>query len=325
MTGPAEARRHADLPPLAEEYLQVLQVERALSPLTLREYAYDLRAFCRWLAAQRHKPPEALELADFAAVDRPLLRRWLQELDRRQLALATRARKLAAVGGLFKLLVADGRLPRDPFAGLPRPGRGERHRRVVIYLSEAEAERLLQTIPSSEGLTARQAALHRWLADRDLALVVVLLYQGLRIGEAARLRLGDVDFREGSLRVLGKGDKERIVPLHPRSAEALRRYLERWRGPRRPREPRDPLWWTLRGTPLTRGAAQKAVKRHLVRAGLWRASAHKLRHTFGTRLADAGVDLLLIRDLMGHASVATTQVYTHVQRRRLRDAIERLR
>jgi len=106
--------------------------------------------------------------------------------------------------------------------------------------------------------------------------------------------------------------------------EALHQYLQAWPGPGKPKAPQDPLWWTLTGQPLTKNAAQVAVKRHLTRAGLWRASAHKLRHTFGTRLAEAGVDLLVIKDLLGHATVATTQIYAHVAQQHLREAIEKL-
>src|SRR5690606_34600966 len=127
-----------------------------------------------------------------------------------------------------------------------------------------------EVVRSDEGLTPRQIPTQRRLQDRDYALITLLLYQGLRIGEASRLRLGDVDFADATVRVLGKGDKERLLPLHNRSLEALTRYLDTWDGRRRPEQPQDPFWWTLHGRPLTRDAARAMVKRHLVRAGLWR-------------------------------------------------------
>ncbi|HEY8415287.1 MAG TPA: tyrosine-type recombinase/integrase [Thermaerobacter sp.] len=316
--------RDAPLPEPMEQYLESKRVERGLSHSTLAEYRRDLVDFCRWLADRRRKSLDRLGGEDLAAVDRDLARKWLAHLDDRHLAPATRARRLSSVGGCFRWLAAEGLIPRDPFASLERPIAGERHKRLPMYLSEAEAERLLRTVLSDEGLTPRQKAHHARLKERDYALITVLLYQGLRIGEAVSLRLGDVDFQEGTVRVIGKGDKERLLPLHRRTRDALEHYLRSWPGPRKPKAPQDPLWWTLTGRPLTKNAAQVAVKRHLMRAGLWRASAHKLRHTFGTRLAEAGVDLLVIKDLLGHATVATTQIYAHVAQRRLREAMERL-
>jgi len=315
----------APLPEPMEQYLESKRVERGLSHSTLAEYRRDLLDFCRWLAGRRGKALDGLGAEDLAAVDRHLARKWLAHLDDRDLAPATRARRLSSLGGCFKWLAAEGWIPRDPFASLERPIAGERHKRLPMYLSEAEAERLLRTVLSDEGLTPRQKAHHARLKERDYALITTLLYQGLRIGEAVGLRLGDVDFQEGTVRVIGKGDKERLLPLHRRTREALQHYLRAWPGPRKPKAPQDPLWWTLAGRPLTKNAAQVAVKRHLMRAGLWRASAHKLRHTFGTRLAEAGVDLLVIKDLLGHATVATTQIYAHVAQKRLREAMERLR
>ncbi|HEY8394824.1 MAG TPA: tyrosine-type recombinase/integrase [Thermaerobacter sp.] len=313
------------LPEPMEQYLESKRIERGLSHSTLAEYRRDLLDFCRWLSARRRKSLDQLGPDDLAAVDRDLARKWLAHLDERALAPATRARRLSSVGGCFKWLAAEGLIPRDPFARLERPIAGERHKRLPMYLSESEAERLLQTVLSDEGLSPRQKAHHARLKERDYALITLLLYQGLRISEAVGLRLGDLDFQDGTVRVIGKGDKERLLPLHRRSQGALQLYLRAWPGPRKPRAPQDPLWWTLSGRPLTKNAAQVAVKRHLTRAGLWRASAHKLRHTFGTRLAEAGVDLLVIKDLLGHATVATTQIYAHVAQGRLREAMERLR
>jgi len=268
-----------------EQYLESKRVERRLSRSSLQEYRRDLLDFCRWLAQRRRKSLDKLGPEDMAAVDRDLARKWLAYLDDRELAQTTRARPLSSVHGCFRWLAAEGIIPRDPFARLDRPIAGERHKRLPMYLSESEAERLLQTVLSDEGLTPRQKAHHARLKERDYALITLLLYQGLRISEAVNLRLGDMDFEEGTLRVVGKGDKERLLSLHRRTQEALQQYLQTWPGPRRPKAPQDPLWWTLTGQPLTKNAAQVAVKRHLTRAGLRRASAHKLRHTFGTRLA----------------------------------------
>lgn len=312
------------LPAPLEAYLQARRVERNLARSSTDEYRRDLYDFCRWLGAQLGKEPEQIDLADLAQVDRDQARSWLAHLKERELADSTLARRLSAVGSMFRWMASEGKIPHDPFATVRPPASGNRHTRLVVYLNPDQVTRLLEIVRSDEGLTPRQVPTQRRLQDRDYALITLLLYQGLRIGEASRLRLGDVDFAEATLRVLGKGDKERLLPLHNRSLEALTRYLDTWDGRRRPEQPQDPLWWSLNGRPLTRDAARAMVKRHLVRAGLWRASPHKLRHTFGTRLVEAGVDLLVVRDLLGHASVATTQIYTHVATRRLRDAIDQL-
>lgn len=314
------------LPVPIRHYLDTLRAEKDASPLTIREYAYDLRAFCRWLGNLLKKDSEHLEIQDFAEVDRAMARRWVSQLAEKELARATRARRLAAVNGFFRYLAAENLIEKNPFASLPRPRQESRHQRLVVYLTDEQVEHLLRVLPSTEGLSRRQQSYHKKLWRRDRALIITLLYQGLRIGEAAALKMGNLDFEERILRVIGKGDKERIVPLHERTIEAINDYLDHWEDPEASFDrPESPLWRTLTNAPLGRDAARKAVQRHLDRAGLFKATPHKLRHTFGTRLANAEVDLLLIRDLMGHATIATTQQYTHVQRERMRSAIDQLR
>src|SRR5690606_24434713 len=151
------------------------------------------------------------------------------------------------------------------------------------------------------------------LWPRDRALIVTMLYQGLRISEAASLTLGDLDFEDQTLRVIGKGNKERLLPLHPRTVKTIRFYLDFWPKRFTPTKKEDRLWRSRNGSPLTVDGARKAVSRQLRRVLGDRYTPHKLRHTFGTRLANLNVDMLVIRDLMGHASISTTQVYTHVQ------------
>lgn len=313
------------LPEPAERFLESKGVGRGLRRSTLQEYRRDLEDFCRWLAGRRRKSIDALTLADFASVNREAARKWLADLEYRELAPTTRARRFSTVNGCFHYLAVEGLIPRNPFTRLERPLQGERHKRLPVCLSESEAERLLQVVLTDEGLTPRQKAHHARLKERDYALVTVLLYQGLRTGEAVNLRLGDVDFEGGTLRVPGKGDKERLLPLHRRTYEALLLYLVSLPGFRKPKDPQDFLWWTLTARPLTKSAAQVTVKRHLTRAGLWRVNVDKLRHIFATRLAESGVDLCVVQDLLGHATVATTQAYNHVAQHPLREAIERLR
>lgn len=306
---------------MVDAYLDILRIERHASPLTIREYGYDLSNFCAWLSSVYRRP---VRRQDILALTRPQIRRWLKFLDDKQLASTTRARKYAAVNGFYKHLVQEGFIPQNPCEGLRPPASNQRNSRLVVYLTREEVDHLLQTIPSTRGLSRREYSYHEKLWRRDYALIVTLLYQGLRIGEAAGLTLGSFDFSEAILRVVGKGNKERLIPLHERTLAAMNEYLDTWEGPVHPEQPRDPIWQTLRGTALTRDAARKAVQRQLNRAFLLKATPHKLRHTFGTRLANGGVDLLVIRDLMGHASLETTKQYTHVASQRLRAAMEAL-
>jgi len=219
------------LPVPIRHYLDTLRAEKEASPLTIREYAYDLRAFCRWLGNLLKKDSEHLEIQDFAEVDRAMARRWVSQLAEKELARATRARRLAAVNGFFRYLAAENLIEKNPFASLPRPRQESRHQRLVVYLTDEQVEHLLRVLPSTEGLSRRQQSYHKKLWRRDRALIITLLYQGLRIGEAAALRMGNLDFEERILRVIGKGDKERIVPLHERTIEAINDYLDHWEDP----------------------------------------------------------------------------------------------
>jgi len=269
---------------------------RGASPATLRAYGADLRQLDRWLEAAGRSPEAADDL---------LMRRYAAHLGMLRYAPATSARKLSAARGAYAFMLDRGDVARNPAALVPGP---RRVRKLPATLSETEVERLLDRPLAQEP---------RRLRDR--AMIELLYGCGLRAAEACGLRTGDVNADEATVRVTGKGGKERIVPLGGAAAGALRRYLVEGR-PELGAATTDHMFVSVRGRPLGPSDVRRAVRRELDAAGLAERSPHALRHTFATHLLEHGADLRSIQHLLGHASVGTTQVYTHVSVRHLRAA-----
>jgi site-specific recombinase XerD len=269
---------------------------RGMSPATLRAYAADLRQLDRWLAAAGIGPEEADDLT---------LRRFAAHLGTLRYAPATAARKLSAARGAYGFMLDRGLVERNPAALVPGP---RQVRTLPATLSEPEMEELFD-----RPVVADPRRL------RDRALLELLYGCGLRASEACGLRIADVDADEGTVRVTGKGGKERVVPLGGAAADALGRYLRTGR-PRLGRPETDRVFLSVRGRPLGPTDVRRALRRELDAAGLAQRPPHALRHTFATHLLEHGADLRSIQELLGHASVGTTQVYTHVSVRHLRAA-----
>ena len=266
-----------------------------LAPRTVEAYRRDLTAFGGWLG---HAPSAA-------SVEE--LERYVSELRAQGLAATTIARRLAAIRSFFRHEVLIGKREDNPAAdvGLPR-----RARKLPRTLSPGEAERLVE---AANGTTPRDL--------RDRALVELLYGAGLRVSEAVGLERNGVDLEERLVRSIGKGDKERIVPLGRSAADALRRYLSRGR-PFLDSRHRPELFLNARGGPLTRAGAFLILRRLAEKAGLdpKRIHPHLLRHSFATHLLEGGADLRSVQEMLGHADLATTELYTHVTDRRRRDA-----
>ena len=266
-----------------------------LAPRTVDAYRRDLTAFGAWLG---HTPSTA-------SVEE--LERYVSELRADGLAATTIARRLAAIRSFFRHEVLIGKREDNPAAdvGLPR-----RARKLPRTLSPGEAERLVE---AANGTTPRDL--------RDRALVELLYGAGLRVSEAVGLERNGVDLEERLVRSIGKGDKERIVPLGRSAADALRRYLSRGR-PFLDSRHRPELFLNARGGPLTRAGAFLILRRLAGRAGLepTRIHPHLLRHSFATHLLEGGADLRSVQEMLGHADLATTELYTHVTDRRRREA-----
>lgn len=258
----------------------------ALSEATRRAYRVDVGRFADWLAAR------GLEAAD---VDARVLAEYVTELGRGRprLAPATVARKLAAVRSFLRFTLGRSRVPDVPLA--PRRGR-----RLPDAPRPAEVDALL------EGLSGDGA-----LALRNEALVELVYSAGLRSAEAVGLDVGDVDFEQEAVRVLGKGGKERVIPLGEEAAYKLARYLREGR-PALARGAEAALFLSARGRRLDTSTLRRLL-RH----------PHRLRHAFATHLLEGGADLRTIQELLGHSSLSTTQIYSHVDGRRLRRVYDR--
>ena len=279
--------------PEVESFLAVSAAR--LAPRTVEAYRRDLYALHGSLG---HSP---------ATATREELEGYLAELRARGLAASTIARRLAAARAFFRHRVLIGAAQENPAADVALPRRA---RRLPRTLSPGEAERLIE---AASGTTPRDL--------RDRALVELLYGAGLRVSEAVGLERGGVDLEQRLVRSIGKGGKERIVPLGRSAADALRRYLSRGR-PFLDRRHLPELFLNARGGALTRAGAFLILRRLAEKAGLepGRVHPHLLRHSFATHLLEGGADLRSVQEMLGHADLATTELYTHVTDRRRREA-----
>jgi site-specific recombinase XerD len=259
-------------------------------------YRRDLAAFVDWCAAAG--------LAGPAAVDRRALRRYLVQLDRDRYARRTIARKASVLRRYFDWLRRTGAVERDPTTGLSAP-RGEARLPRVLHADELEV--LLS------GSAARAAADDDLRRARDRAVVELLYGSGLRVSELCGLTAGSIDLNRRRVTVMGKGDKERMVPLSEPAAEALRAWLAVRPMVATRTDAAACLFPNQRGGPLT----PRDVRRLLDHRSVAPTHPHALRHTYATHLLDGGADLRAVQELLGHADLSTTQVYTHVSRERL--------
>jgi integrase/recombinase XerD len=265
-----------------------------LAPRTVEAYRRDLSAFAAWLGASPARATPA-ELADYVA-----------QLRADGLAATTIARRAAALRSFYRHQVLLGARPDNPAAELELP---RRRRALPRTLSPGEAERLIE---AAAGTTPRLL--------RDRALVELLYGAGLRVSEAVGLERASVDLEKRLVRCVGKGSKERVVPIGREAAEALRRYLARGR-PYLDKRHRPELFLNAKGGGLTRAGAFLILRRLAATAGLepGRVHPHLLRHSFATHLLEGGADLRSVQEMLGHADLATTELYTHVSDRRRRE------
>lgn len=275
---------------LLERFDTYLAIERNTSPHTRRAYRLDLEDFSRFLA----EGYGWTAAATIEHVDRIVLRRYLALLHKTH-KKSTICRKLSALRSFFLFLIREGVVQSSPAASVASP-RLDRYLPTVLTADEATA--LMETRPAGDELSLR-----------DRAIVELLYSSGLRVGEAVSLNVGNLDFDQALVRVLGKGNKERIVPVGSKAEEALRDYLAERGTP-----PDDaPLFLNHRGGRLTARSIERNLKVRLIQAGIARnATPHALRHTFATHLLDAGADLRAIQELLGHVSLSTTQKYTQI-------------
>lgn len=285
-----------EIDPLISRFLDVLWMERGLSAHTLAAYRADLLLLQRWLASQKKSLQDATR-ADVLAF---MADRVAQGAKPR-----STARQLSSLRRFYRQLHRDGTRQDDPSADIatPRIGRG-----LPKSLTEEEVERLLAA-PSRDTP----------LGLRDRAMLEVLYATGLRVSELVKLRFTEINLNQGVLRVTGKGNRQRLVPLGAAAIESLQLFLRSARDEILGPQACDELFPTQRGAHMTRQAFWHLIKRYARQAGITKSlSPHTLRHAFATHLLNHGADLRVVQMLLGHSDLSTTQIYTHVARERLK-------
>lgn len=302
---PASQANEPDV--LVGRFLDYLEGALNYSAHTVRAYAADLEAYVAWARA-RGLDPLAAGHRDF--------RRYLASLDADGYARTTVGRKLSAIRSFYGWLAREGAVERNPTSVVASP---KLPRSLPHVLSCAEVERLLE-VPDPKTPEGQ----------RDRALLELLYASGARIGELSALDVGDVDFGTQTVRLFGKGSKERIVPLYAVSLEAVRLYMAQGRGTLLARQESlrergtPALFINAKGARMSADSMRKRFDRLLAKAGVaGGATPHTMRHTFATELLEGGADLRSVQEMLGHASLSTTQIYTHLTPERLKEASQR--
>lgn len=281
------------------DFLRHLEVERGYSVNTLSAYRNDLNQFIEYLRGKGN--PES-----WADVGKPTIIDYMITLKEREYSSATVARKVASIKSFFHFLLSEQILVDDPTATLDTP-RVKKHLPRVLTVDEIN--RLLDAPLSVAGPKG----------IRDAALLETLDATGVRVSELVSLNLDDIDLASWTIRCFGKGSKERVVPLHPRAADAIDRYIETARTSYLKDRDEPALFLNPRGKRLTRQGLWLIIKRYVELAGIEAdVTPHTLRHSFATNLLDGGSNLREVQVLLGHSNISTTQIYTHVSNERLR-------
>jgi integrase/recombinase XerC len=296
-------------------FLEHLATERGASPHTIRNYRQALAEFSAWRAHENSAP------CDWTRLRREDFRFYLRHLGREQLSPSAVRLRFSALRTFYRFLLRRGRVAAIPVKDLSLP---RLPRRLARHLSVEQMQALLAA-PMQEAKDekpGRGRPLDAATPERDTAILETIYSSGLRISELCGLRAEDLDRNEGLLRVRGKGRKERVTPIGSHALRAIERY---WAILGRAPAPQEPVFWRARddARPLPPRTLQQRLKRHLLAAGLDPTlTPHKLRHSFATHLLDAGADLRSVQEMLGHAQLATTQVYTHVTPERMRRAYD---
>jgi len=308
-------------PAAIEKFLDYVEAERNFSPHTIRSYAADLRQFCQFVQYRAEVEPgaelSAEQLPSEAELDAAVLEARLPGVGpqdiRAFLALmrnsgyrkATVARKLATLRSFYKYLVRSGAIDASPVTAIRTP---RQDKRLPRCMDIEEIEALLSAPDVATPLGAR-----------DRAILETIYSAGLRVSELVALNIEDLDEFSEAIRVRGKGRKERLAPLGAPALSALRRYLRMRESPGR-----GPLFVNRDGGRLTGRSIRRRLDRYLQVAGIaGRVSPHTLRHSFATHMLNAGADLRSVQEMLGHASLSTTQIYTHLTTRHLKEVYEK--
>ncbi len=290
-----------ELPEIIEQFLDVIWMERGLSENTLSAYRTDLKNFVTWLSQLSNKRLSD----DLINANRDMIVKYLSVLEDREISARSRARLLSSLRRFYAYLLREKKIEVDPVALIDAPKLG---RSLPKTLTEEDVESLLDA-PDISTL----------LGLRDRVLLEVLYATGLRVSELVGLQLTEINLQQGVLRVTGKGNKERLVPLGEEAINWLEKYISNTRADLLKGQVTDALFVTTRGAAMTRQAFWYLIKRYAVQAEIASTiSPHTLRHAFATHLLNHGADLRVVQMLLGHSDLSTTQIYTHVAQARLK-------
>lgn len=277
------------------KFLNYLKNERNFSPHTISNYHRDLNFLLSFLRNKK--------------IDRLTAREYLLELEKRKYSRRTIARKLSAARSFFRFLVREKIEKINPFENLITP---KLPKKLPNFLYPEEMNNLLEAPDSTNPLGLR-----------DRALLEVLYGTGMRVTEIIRLNLNDLDFEEGEIKVLGKGAKERIVLFGSQARKALEEYLKRSRPKLLEGKKSNALFIGRRGTRLSSRQVERIIRSYAKKAGIpKKVTPHTIRHSFATHLLSGGADLRMVQELLGHVSLSTTQVYTHITKERLKQVYD---
>jgi site-specific recombinase XerD len=285
-----------------KEFDRYLQVERNLADRTRKAYQFDLEKFYEYLFRQNGRVPAVQH------IDADTIRAYMSHLQlERGYKSTTLSRTISTLRVFFKFCLNRGFIKTNPTEGIHNP---KHARKLPIYLVESELKKLLEAPQTEDPFELR-----------DYAILMTLGFTGFRLQELVGINLNDVDFERQTIKVFGKGRKERIVPMNRMVQDALTQYIDH-----RPVTESKALFLNKFNNRLSGRSVENIVKKYVQRAGIYdkKISPHKLRHTFATLLHMKNVDILEIKDLLGHASITSTQIYTHTNPGRLRDAVTSL-
>ncbi|NNF15166.1 MAG: site-specific tyrosine recombinase XerD [Gammaproteobacteria bacterium] len=282
---------------VVDEFLDAIWMERGLSKNTLAAYRADLMALSRWLETRATR---------LSAATRDDLVQFIAARVEKGARPRSTARQLSSFRRFFRYQVREGRIDDDPTANIQMPKIG---RTLPKSLSEGKVEDLLEAPDTTEPL-----------GFRDRTMLEVLYATGLRVSELINLRLSEINLNQGVVRIVGKGDRERLIPLGDESMSWITRFIEGARLEILLERQTDYLFPTRRGDRMTRQAFWHIIKRYARKAGIGKElSPHSLRHAFATHLLNNGADLRVVQMLLGHSDLSTTQIYTHVAQERLKE------
>jgi len=279
-----------------EKFIRYLEIEREASKHTIVNYRIDLRRFAQFL-----------DKKDLKCVDYLLIRQFLANLRQENLAKSSIGRILSSLRSFFKFLVREGLVESNPIAGVSTP---KKEKKLPVFMQEREVAKLIESpLKDVSGL-------------RDRAILETLYSTGMRVSELVGMDTTNCDIIGGAIKVFGKGKKERLAPLGDKAGCAIADYLEASKSIRKPKT--KAIFLNKRGGRLTDRSVRRVLDKYIKKASLQESiSPHTLRHSFATHLLNRGADLRSVQELLGHASLSTTQIYTHVSTERMKQAYQK--